>query len=85
VPDPAIIHYKVRMTKSFSLVIGGADLTRRSRMTTIAAAVSLGSSRLLKSTFRPDFDTNGMHIIRDQEFGFSKETLVARRAQWLRS
>jgi hypothetical protein len=24
------------MTKSFSLVIGGADLTRRSRMTTIA-------------------------------------------------
>ena len=53
---------------------------RRSRMTTIAmiaAAVSFGSSRLLKSTFRPDFDSNGMQIIWDREFGFLKETLVA--------
>jgi ABC-type multidrug transport system permease subunit len=43
----------------------------------IAAAVSFGSSRLLKSTFRPDFDSNGMQIIWDREFGFLKETLVA--------
>ena len=47
---------------------------RRSRMTTIAtiaAAVSFGSSRL------PDFDSNGLQIIWDREFGFLKETLVA--------
>jgi ABC-type multidrug transport system permease subunit len=44
---------------------------------TIAAAVSFGSSRLLKSTFRPDFDSNGMQIIWDREFSFLKETLVA--------
>jgi hypothetical protein len=53
---------------------------RNSRMTTIAtiaAAVSFGSRRLMKSTFRPDFDSNGMQIIWDHEFGFLKETLVA--------
>jgi hypothetical protein len=54
-------------------------------MTTIAAAVSFGSSRLMKSTFRPDFDSNGMQTTWDREFGFLKETLVARCAQWLRS
>ena len=37
----------------------------------------LSTSRLLKSTFRPDFDSNGMQIIWDREFGFLKETLVA--------
>jgi ABC-type multidrug transport system permease subunit len=68
------------MTKSFFLVLGGADLMHRSRMTTIAtiaAAVSFGAGRLMKSTFRPDFDSNGMQIIWDHEFGFLKETLVA--------
>ena len=62
------------------MVLGGADLMHRSRMTTIAtiaAAVSFGSRRLMKSTFRPDFDSNGMQIIWDHEFGFLKETLVA--------
>jgi ABC-type multidrug transport system permease subunit len=68
------------MTKSFFLVLGGADLMHRSSMTTIAtiaAAVSFGAGRLMKSTFRPDFDSNGMQIIWDHEFGFLKETLVA--------
>ena len=68
------------MTKSFFVVLGGADLMHRSRMTTIAtiaAAVSFGAGRLMKSTFRPDFDSNGMQIIWDHEFGFLKETLVA--------
>ena len=68
------------MTKSFFLVLGGADLMHRSRMTTIAtiaAAVSFGAGRLMKSTFRPDFDSNGLQIIWDREFGFLKETLVA--------
>jgi len=68
------------MTKSFFPVIGGEDLMRRSRMTTIAtiaAAVSFGSRRLMKSTFRPDFDSNSLQIIWDREFGFLKETLVA--------
>jgi hypothetical protein len=55
---------------------------RRSRMTTIAtiaAAVSFGARRLMKSTFRPDFDSNGMQIIWDHEFGFLNETLVLPR------
>jgi hypothetical protein len=76
------------MTRSFFLALGGADLMRSSRMTTIAtiaAAVSFGSRRLMKSTFRPDFDSNGMQTTWDREFGFLKETLVARCAQWLRS
>jgi hypothetical protein len=53
---------------------------RRSWMTmiaTIAAAVSFGSRRPMKSTFRPDFDSDGLQIIWDREFGFLKETLVA--------
>ena len=51
--------------------------SRMTTIATIAAAVSFGSRRLMKSTFRPDFDSNGMQIIWDHEFGFLKETLVA--------
>jgi ABC-type multidrug transport system permease subunit len=51
--------------------------SRMTTIATIAAAVSFGSRRLMKSNFSPDFDSNGLQIIWDREFGFLKETLVA--------